>query len=77
VLRFGLIAAQLFPRRLLLDSQLVPVAAAIAGLRLGFSAQNRHALQGHQTAPHIPMRGFLDRPMPESVIKRIRRKFAK
>jgi hypothetical protein len=33
-------------------------AAAIAGLRPGFSAQSLHALQGHQTSPHLPMRGF-------------------
>jgi len=38
---------------------LAPVAAAIAGLRLGVSAQSLHALQGHQTPPHLPTRGFL------------------
>jgi len=58
-------------------ANLAPVATAIAGLRLGFSAQSLHALQGHQTPPHLPTPGFLDRPVPESVIERIRKKLAK
>jgi hypothetical protein len=37
---------------------LASVAAVIAGLRPGIFNASRHALQGHQTLPHLPTRSF-------------------
>jgi hypothetical protein len=41
----------------LIDDLSVEAIKRMAG---GFSAQSLHALQGHQTSPHLPTRSFLD-----------------
>jgi len=56
---------------------LAPVEAAIAGLRLWiFRAKSAYVARPLNTAA-LPMRGFLDRPVPESVIKQIGKQLAK
>src|SRR5215831_5181424 len=57
--------------------ELAPVAAAIAGLRLGiFSAKSACVARSSNTAAFTHA-GLFDRPISESVIKPIRKKLVK